>query len=82
MMKAPGRLDFNQKRNMIYKRLGETPTTAEGGEGASMASTAATLGKAATKAMSVAATATTITDEHCARATAINGRAAGSDKVE
>ena len=73
---------FPRQKHCYWAGRSATNNPAEGGEGLSMTSTAATSDKATTEAMSVVATATTIADENYARATAINGKAAGPDKVE
>ena len=56
--------------------------TAEGGEGSSLASTAATADKVTNIVTLIAVAATTVADKSCARAAAANDMAASPYKVE
>ena len=54
---------------------------AEGGEGSSLASTAATTDKAVKARTSTAAAVTTVTDKSCARAEAANDKARSRSRL-
>ena len=63
-------------------RQSATIDPAEGEEGSSLASTAATTDKTATAGMSVTAAATIVADESSARAAAANGKPDSLEYIE